>query len=239
MEIENLTFGFLGCGKISSAVVRGFCSHPTKTPKKILVSARSVDKSAVLKRDFTDLVEVIEENSYIVENADVVFIGLLPAIARSELPNLPFRSTQLIISMMAAVNIEEVHALIRIEDHSNTVRTVPLPSSARRSGPILLFPTHPQVFSILEMVGTTVVCDSEVLMKPLVSVTGHISSFFELMRTTQNFLVESGLVEESARKFVTSFYLSLAENAFLSDESLSGNVNISRLLCCQLSVFIF
>lgn len=191
--LEGKVLGFVGCGKISSCMVRGYASNAGNLPSKILVSRRSAEKSQALQSSFPDLVEVVEENAEIVSRSDFVFIGLLPAVARAELPALPFRSNHLIISMMAAVDYAEVQNLIRVDNYDNVVRTVPLPSVARRSGPILLFPKHNQdICNLLSAVGTPVPCENEAQMKPMVSVTGHISSFYELMRTSQQFLEDSG-----------------------------------------------
>lgn len=192
-SVQGKVLGFVGCGKISSAMVRGYASDASNLPAKILVSRRSADKSEALKNSFPDLVEVLDENRDIVARADVVFIGLLPGVARAELPTLPFTTSQLIVSMMAAVDYAEVKALIPLESHDNVVRTVPLPSVARRSGPILLYPKQNRaIYDVLSIVGTPVPCENEAQMKPMVSVTGHISSFFELMRTSQSFLEDSG-----------------------------------------------
>lgn len=225
-SLHDLTVGFLGCGKISSAVCRGFAGlDPSVRPKLILVSRRSEDKSAALANDFPSLVEVSDDNHDIVRRSDVVFIGLLPAVARAELPQLPFGSNQLVISMMAAVVYDETLSLTRVQS-SHLVRTVPLPSAARRSGPILLYPPHPMAEALLRYLGTPTACETEAQMKPMVALTGHISSFFELMRCSQAFLTDQqqglGIADSTARQFVTSFYSSLAQGAALSEHSLAG-----------------
>jgi pyrroline-5-carboxylate reductase len=220
MSLESQCLGFVGCGKISSAVIRGYASLPAGTrPSRIYVSKRSTDKSQALAVQFPDLITVCE-NEEVVAQSDIVFIGLLPNVARSELPRLPFQAKHKVISMMAAVDFAEVVSLLpsTIKD---VVKTVPLPSAARRSGPILQFPAHEDISRILALVGTPVPCDEEALMKPMVSITGHISSFFELMRTTQEFLMEEGISDEVSRRFVTSFYSSLAQGAELVHEPLA------------------
>jgi hypothetical protein len=57
---------------------------------------------------------------------------------------------------------------------------------------------------------TYTVCQTEDEMTPLVSLTGHISSFFELMRVTQDWAVNNGVDVSTARSYVSSFYSSLA-----------------------------
>jgi pyrroline-5-carboxylate reductase len=82
VDLSNKTLGFLGCGKISSCMVKGYASAPApQRPKRILVSIRSEEKSAALAAEFPDLVTVCANND-LVEGSDIVFIGLLPPVAR-------------------------------------------------------------------------------------------------------------------------------------------------------------
>jgi hypothetical protein len=57
---------------------------------------------------------------------------------------------------------------------------------------VLTHPPNAAAEDILRVVSTPVVCQKESDMKPMVAVTGHISSFYELMNTTQNFIVGNG-----------------------------------------------
>jgi pyrroline-5-carboxylate reductase len=241
-NISDKVLGFIGCGKISSAICRGFASHPdsAQRPRKILVSRRNEEKSETLRKEFPDLVVIIDSNEEIVRESNIVFIGLLPMAAREVLPTLPFTNQHLMISMMAAVDFETTQSLLSNPELC-FVRIVPLPSSSRRSGPILMYPSHTKAFNILSVVGTPIVCTTESEMKPMISVTGHISSFYELMRTTENFITDHGtkskksenfspqsflyfvgISSSTAHAFVTSFYASLATGAEKSAESLEG-----------------
>jgi len=224
-DVSGKTVGFLGTGKISSCMVRGYATSgvATSTPRRILVSPRNEGKANALKADFPDLVEIAVSNEQVVEESDIVYIGLLPAVARDILPRLPFggsSSTKLVVSMMATVDLAELFALTSLPA-DQLVRTVPLPSSARREGPILVHPIYPRFMSILSTLGTPVGCANEQEMKPLVCLTGHISSFFELMNETQNFMIREGVDAQTARAYVSSFYSSLAHSTELSGETLS------------------
>ncbi|RYH29002.1 hypothetical protein EON65_10065 [archaeon] len=197
MNLSDYSIGFLGCGKISSALCHGFASiEEGKRPKKLLVSRRSEDKSSALARSYPGLVVVCDNNEDIVQECDVVFIGLLPQVARTELLKLQFGDKKLVISMMAAVGYDETKQLVSI-DEKRLVRTVPLPSAARRSGPILIYPPNADAEQLLCAIGTPVVCITEAQMKPMIAVTGHISSFFELLRTSEEFLTKQGINKKS------------------------------------------
>lgn len=191
-DLSNTTIGFLGCGKISSAVCRGYAgASGIHRPKKILVSLRSEEKSKLLQAAYPELVFVLASSEDLVREADIIFVGLLPGVAREILPTLPFDDSKLVISMMAAVDYEETVQLTKVSA-ARLVRTVPLPSAANRSGPVLMYPPSAIHESVLSIVSTPVVCTAESNMKPMVSVTGHISSFFELMNTSQAFIVDQG-----------------------------------------------
>mmetsp|Transcript_2458 Transcript_2458/g.4337 ORF Transcript_2458/g.4337 Transcript_2458/m.4337 type:complete len:299 (+) Transcript_2458:73-969(+) len=221
-DLSNKCVGFLGCGKISSAVCRGYAGATNnQRPGRVLVSQRSADKSKALKEEFPDLVAIPSSNEELVAQSDIIFVGLLPDTARQILPTLPFDESKLVISMMAAVDLQETLKLIKVPPN-NLVRTVPLPSAANRSGPVLVHPPNPILESILAIVSTPVVCTSESNMKPMISLTGHISSFFELMNTSQLFIEENGVEASTARQFVTSFYSSLAQGAESSSETLEA-----------------
>jgi pyrroline-5-carboxylate reductase len=190
-DLSNKCVGFLGCGKISSAVCRGYAgASGASRPGKILVSQRSAEKSQALAAAYPGLV-TIASNEEVVAQSDIVFIGLLPGVARELLPTLPFDDKKLVVSMMAAVDLAETMALVGVAPE-RLVRTVPLPAAANRSGPVLVHPPNQELEAVLRVVGTPVVCVQEAEMKPMVSLTGHISSFFELMNATQDFIVENG-----------------------------------------------
>ena len=74
---------------------------------------------------------------------------------------MPFHKDHFVISMMAAVDINEVINLIGKLSSDRIVRTVPLPSNSQRSGPILLHPSNIHAEAILSVVGTPVVCHTE------------------------------------------------------------------------------
>lgn len=192
MDLSQTKIGFLGCGKISSAVCRGFATASgTAKPKQIFVSRRSEAKSAALQAEFPDLVNVCASNEELVAACDIVFLGLLPDVAREILPQLPFDASKMVLSMMAAVDYAEVVSLLKMPTEKVS-KIVPLPGAARRQGPILMHPQSAQAESLLSIVGTPVVCASEPEMKPLIAITGHISSFLQLMKVTNDFATSQG-----------------------------------------------
>jgi pyrroline-5-carboxylate reductase len=225
MDLSQQVVGIIGVGKIGSCVCRGYLSSTCarsfeSKPKRILLSQRSKDKVDLLLAEHPTDVEMVADLQELVQRADIIFIGLLPSVAREILPTLPFNDEKhFVISMMAAVDMDEVIKLTRLNPN-NVVRTVPLPSVQRRSGPILLHPKNEKAEGILRLIGTPVGCANEAEMKPMVSMTGHISSFYELMRVTQDWCIKEGVAPDAARLYVSSFYSSLAQATQLTNDSL-------------------
>lgn len=171
--------GFIGCGKIGSAVARGFAlaSQGDEECRMIFVSRRSEAKSVPLQTDFPSTVRILDDNQAIIDSSDTVFICLLPQYAEEQLPSLDFTG-KTVISMMAAVKHQRVVELCRLEAN-RVFKICPLPSASRRVGPIPLYPPRRDVQELLNTVGNSVPCSSEEQMLPLISVAGHISSFYE------------------------------------------------------------
>lgn len=164
----STTLGLLGTGKIGSAVFSGFCSEGGWQPQHAFVSARTAAKAEALVAQFPSRVSIGASNQEIVDRSDVIFIGLLPHIAREELPKLSFAPSKRVVSMMATIPYDELLALVRLP-REQVVRTVPLPATAKRAGPILAFPPNEGLRDLLAQVGTPVMVETESEITTLVS----------------------------------------------------------------------
>ena len=141
VELEEHMVGFVGVGKITSCVVRGLCSTTGTIPKRIYISPRNKEKATALQSEFPDVVEIASNNEEVVSKSDIVFIGLLPQVAKEILPNLDFTDKE-VISMMATIDIADLLTLTK-RPPDRAVRTVPLPSAQYREGYhslLLIFP---------------------------------------------------------------------------------------------------
>ena len=73
---------------------------------------------------------------------------------------------------------------------------------------------------IIIIIGTPFPFDKEDGMKPLIALTGHISSYYHLMETTQDWCINEGVDSTTASKYVTSFYNSLSLLSYNSNNTL-------------------
>ena len=69
--------------------------------------------------------------------------------------------------MMATIPYAELISLVKINEE-HVVRTVPLPSSSCRQGPILVYPHRKELVTLLEHIGTPVPVETEAEITTLV-----------------------------------------------------------------------
>lgn len=177
MTTKGYTFGLIGTGKIGTAVMNGYCSENGWQPEHVYVSSRSQVKATSLKQKYPDRITIMESNQDIIDKSDIIFIGLLPQIAQDILPQLNFGSTKKVISMMATIPFDELVGLVKLPE-THVVRTVPLPSTAQRRGPILLYPKNDECFHLLTHIGKPVTFDTEVEIKKMVRVVCSDIEFY-------------------------------------------------------------
>ena len=79
------TLGLIGTGKIGAAVMNGFCSEGGWQPRHVYISNRTKAKADALKASYPDRVSIESSNQDIIDKGDVIFIGLLPNVAREVL----------------------------------------------------------------------------------------------------------------------------------------------------------
>ncbi|CAI5738325.1 unnamed protein product [Peronospora destructor] len=203
----DTTLGLLGTGKIGSAVFTGFCSANGWQPKHAYVSARTKAKAEALVTKFPDRVSISASNQEIVDKSDVIFIGLLPTVAREELPKLSFIGKK-VVSMMATIPYDELLQLVKLPTES-VVRSVPLPVAAKCTGPVLAYPDNAFARDLFAQIGTPVMVQEDEITK-LTGVTALISFFYATCDTTQQWCVNNGVGDQASRNYIASFFHSLA-----------------------------
>jgi pyrroline-5-carboxylate reductase len=201
-----MTIGFIGTGNIASALVRGLCTAD-RPPPGILVSPRNAEKASRLAAEFAR-VQVAESNQAVVDGSDCVVLAVLPKAAEEVLRALTFRSEQRIVSLVALTPVARVRDLVH--PAKIVVRAVPLPSAARRLGPIALYPTDAEVIRVLEGVGTPVPAANERDLHVLWALTALIAPYFALLEEICGWAVAAGVESSTARTYLASMFHALS-----------------------------
>ena len=149
------TVGFIGVGELALYTIRGWRRGGYKGP--ILLSPRNREKAELLQREFA--CEVQADNQAVVDGADYVFIATRPADCAETLSGLEFREDQVLVSVVAGVDIEtlrnSVPAALEI------VRAMPVSSAEAGASPTLIYPDDDFLRQLFDHCGNAIAVDDE------------------------------------------------------------------------------
>lgn len=101
-----MKLGFVGTGTIATAVVHSLAPHG----HDIHVSERSRANAAALAARYPSV--HVAANQIVVDQSDVIFLGLLPDVAEKTLPGLKFRPNQKVISFIAGIGLDKINEMV-------------------------------------------------------------------------------------------------------------------------------
>jgi len=209
-----MKLGFIGTGKITSAVVSGICRSKISF-KEILLSPRNRNAARKLKRKFRK-VSIAKNNQAIINSCNWVFLAVTPTVGEKIIKHLRFRSSQTIVSFISTMTLSQLKKAIKVK--AKIVRAIPLPPISLRKGPVPIFPPNKKVKNFFNKLGTTVEITNEKLSKNFWSTSGMMASFYELLSTMSNWLVKRGIKRDKAQKYVTSLFVALSEDAVVNSK---------------------
>ena len=136
-----MRLGFIGTGKITSAVVTGISTSKISF-QKIIISPRNRNISQKLKKRFRK-VNIGKTNQEIVDKCNWVFLAVTPKVGEKILTKLNFRSNQKIISFISTINLAQLKKIVKKK--AKIVRAIPLPPISLGKGPVPICPPDSQV----------------------------------------------------------------------------------------------
>ena len=204
-----MKLGFIGTGKIASAVITGICSSKI-TFKKILISERNKSISQKLKKKYKKII-IVKDNQKIIDTSDWVFLSITPVVGEKIIKNLKFRSNQTIISFISTITLKQLKKAIKVK--SKIVRAIPLPPISLKKGPVPIYPPNKKVKFFFDKIGSTIEIKNEKSSINFWSTSGMMAPFYEMLRVMTDWLVKRGVKRDNAQKYITSLFLALSEDA--------------------------
>jgi pyrroline-5-carboxylate reductase len=207
-----MKLGFVGTGKITSAVITGICTSKISF-QKILVSPRNKNIAQKLKKRFRK-VDIAKTNQEIVDRCNWIFLAVTPKVGKKIIPQLNFKSNQKIVSFISTINLVQLKKFIKKK--VKIVRAIPLPPISIGKGPVPICPPDKQVKSFFDKIGTAIEIKSEELSNNFWSMSGMMAPFYEMLKTQSDWLVKKGIKREHAQKYITSLFVALSEDAAIN-----------------------
>ena len=209
-----MNLGFIGTGKIASAVITGICKSKIKF-KKIIISERNKKTSKTLKRKFKKI-NISKNNQEIIDKCDWIFLSVTPSVGEKIIKNLEFKSSHTIISFISTITLSQLKKSIEVK--ANIIRAIPLPPISLKKGPIPICPPNTKVKKFFNQLGTTVEIKNEKSSINFWSTSGMMAPFYELLRVMTDWLVKRGVKRNNAQKYITSLFLALSQDAVVNSK---------------------
>ena len=147
-----MKLGFIGTGKITSAVITGICTSNISY-KRIVISHRNKSISQSLIKKFKKIT-ISKDNQVIVSTCDWIFLSVTPSVGERIIKDLKFRSNQTIISFISTITLARLKKAIKVK--AKIIRAIPLPPISLKKGPIPICPPNKKVKDFFNKIGTTV-----------------------------------------------------------------------------------
>ena len=209
-----MKLGFIGTGKITSAVIAGICTSKISF-QKIIISSRNRNISQKLKKRFRKVI-IAKTNQEIVDKCNWVFLAVTPTVGAKILPKLNFRSNQKIISFISTINLTQLKKIVKKK--AKIVRAIPLPPISLGKGPVPICPPDKQVKKFFNKIGTSVEIRSEKLSKNFWATSGMMAPFYEMLKVLADWLVKRGIKRNEAQKYITSLFVALSEDSVVNSK---------------------
>ena len=209
-----MKLGFIGTGKITSAVITGICSSSISY-NKIIISERNKSTSSILKKKFKKIT-VSKDNQEIINSCDWIFLSVTPTVGEKIIKNLKFRSNQTVISFISTITLAQLKKAIKVK--AKIIRAIPLPPISLKKGPVPICPPNKKVKDFFNKIGTTIEIKNEKSSINFWSTSGMMAPFYELLRVMTDWLVKRGIKRDNAQKYITSLFLALSEDAVINSK---------------------
>ena len=209
-----MKIGFIGTGKIASAVITGIF-RSNIIHKKVIISPRNKKTAKKLKKKFKSI-KIAKNNQEIINLCDWIFLSITPTVGEKIIKELKFKSSQTIISFISTITLKQLKKAIKVR--AKIVRAIPLPPISLKKGPVPICPPNKKVKEFFNKIGTTIEIKDEVSSINFWTTSGMMAPFYELLRVMTNWLVKRGVKKNNAQKYITSLFLALSEDAVVNSK---------------------
>lgn len=196
-----MKLGFIGTGTITTAVIDGLLKSKAKV-EQFNISLRSKKNSSKLKKK-SKKIKVYSKNQDIINQSSIVFISLLPKVAKQELVKLKFKKGQIVISFVSTINFSSLKKLCK--PASKIIKAAPLPMAMDGLSPTIIYPYQKTVKSLFELIGTVVVAKNENQNNHLWVMSSFMATYVTIINNLKKYLQKNKVQTQDANKYLNTF----------------------------------
>ncbi len=218
MSVIEKKLGFIGVGNMGGAIVKALLNSKVVSPENIWCSSRTPGKVKKIQEDFP--IHAAATNEELVENSDIIFMGVKPQDFFSVLEPLSSLIAQekIVVSMAAGIPMSDIKRVL--QNHPRVVRIMPNTPIEVGKAVVGYCPdkqdagTDAAMISILQPLGYVVQVSEGDQFQALTVACGSGTGFvFELLQYWQEWLEGYGFDKDIARNMAVQTFLGAANLA--------------------------
>lgn len=211
------TYGFVGAGEITAAIVHGLNAN-VADPPVIFLSPRGRRVGHELAARFPN-VRVCDSNQDVLENATSIVLAVRPPIARAVLQELSFRPQHIVMSAVAGVRLQQLRDWAAPAGH--IVRVIPLPQAAHGQSLTAMYPDNAVARELFGRVGSTLVPGEEKTIDAFSAATATFAAHLDYITTVAQWLADHGVEHRTATAYTTHIFGQLGKALLQPTETLA------------------
>jgi len=217
-----MKLGFIGTGAISDAMIRGLLT--TDYPiDHVIVSRRGDRFSAKLAADFAN-VQIEDNNQTIIDQADMIFLAVLPQIAKDVLSSLTVPKGKKVVSLIATIPIDDLKNWLNSDAQFD--RAIPLPAVEHHACVTAVYPGSDDVMALFEKLGGAVAAKTIDAFDGYATGSALMATYFTMLESSAQWMVAHGSDYADARRYLAALFGGLSENTLKSpDQSFAALVD--------------
>lgn len=201
-----MKIGFIGTGKIASAITEGLCLSNAED-LCIYLSPRNSEVGRRLEQKYDNVFRSIS-NQGVIDASDIVFLALRPDHFEAEARQLNFTEGQHVVSLIPTTSVQMLKkSLFPVTEIS---RAIPLPTVINRNCPIPVYHANDLVLNLFKKLGQPLEVDDEEQLNALWALTGLITPFYDLMDELTQWTVANGVDRQTASQYTADMFQSLS-----------------------------
>ena len=226
----NKKIGFIGSGKMASAIIKGLISNNFASPENIIATQ---SKTEGLDEKSKELgIKVINDNKFLVENSDVIFIATKPNQVLGVLEEIKSNVTpnKLIVSIAAGVTIKKLEN--NLPKNTKVIRVMPnTPALVGEGMSGMVGGTYSTnedlefIKGLLSNIGQCIIVDNEAQLDIVTAISGSGPAFFYKV---MNEIARAG--EKLGLEYEKSLLLSIQTAIGSAKMAINRNISMEQLI---------
>jgi pyrroline-5-carboxylate reductase len=209
--LKRQKIGFLGAGNMAQAIIKGMLESGVATSDQILASNRTPGKLQKLTDQYK--IQSFDNNESLVENSDIVFLAVKPQDLLTAIEPIAssFHDDQIVISLAAGIKMQTLEKYL---PNARLVRMMPNTPSIIGRGVIgyLLNEIDEALDAMMDdmcsPLGYTLkVEDEDQFETVMVSCSSGTGFVLEMMMYWQDWIVEHGFDDETAKRMTLETFM--------------------------------